>query len=457
MRKHLPLIIILVVSAVIHFVFFGYPSETVFDEVHFGKFISGYFTHEYFFDIHPPLGKLLISAMGYIGGFAPSFSFAQIGQQFPDDTYIWLRLLPMIAGTLVPIFVYLLAKRLGFSNLASFSAGILISLDNALLSQSRFILLDLFLLLFGFSAMWAYFKYRQDDRISFLFLAGILGTLSVSVKWTGGTFLLIILILEIIALIKVKDLGKFKKLCLPLLSLVGIPALIYFLIFAMHLGLLNKAGTGDAFMTLGFQKTLRGSIYNNDPAVKPANLFQKFFELNFQMYKSNATLTAGHPYASKWYTWPFMARPIYYWYHAPGPTENAPSRIYFIGNPLVWWGSTVAVIYALILVIGKKNKLEQGFSRNVATLNLLLGSYFINLLPFLSIKRAMFLYHYLAASIFAILILCYLTDHLPKKKLIFGIIIGASTVSFIFLSPLTYGLPLNDASYNLRVWFPSWK
>ncbi len=31
----------------------------VFDEVHFGKFISGYIRGTYFFDIHPPAGKLL--------------------------------------------------------------------------------------------------------------------------------------------------------------------------------------------------------------------------------------------------------------------------------------------------------------------------------------------------------------------------------------------------------------
>ncbi|MEK7583388.1 MAG: hypothetical protein AAB483_03260 [Patescibacteria group bacterium] len=41
MRKHLAIIIVLLASIAVHFAFFGYPKETVFDEVHFGKFVSG--------------------------------------------------------------------------------------------------------------------------------------------------------------------------------------------------------------------------------------------------------------------------------------------------------------------------------------------------------------------------------------------------------------------------------
>ena len=102
-------LILLLVSFLTHFIFFGYPKTTVFDEVHFGKFISGYFTHEYFFDIHPPLGKLLLSGMGYLGGFKPGFSFASIGERFPDYKYLWLRLLPTLMGMLLPIIIYYLA------------------------------------------------------------------------------------------------------------------------------------------------------------------------------------------------------------------------------------------------------------------------------------------------------------------------------------------------------------
>jgi len=462
-KKHLLLIILIITSLAVHFVYFGRPNETVFDEVHFGKFISGYFTHEYFFDIHPPMGKLLISGVGYLSGFKPGFSFAQIGEKFPDNAYLWLRLLPTLAGALLPIIIFFLAIRLGISKFGSFATGIFIVLENSLLVQSRLILLDSFLLLFGFSALLCYFKFRDEKKLVYLPMAGILAVFSLSVKWTGASFLGLILILETIRLIKFrKETRLFRAGIRSLLSLVVLPFLIYFAIFAIHLRLLSKSGPGDAFMSPGFQKTLQGNYNLSNAELKTPNLFGKFIELNSQMYTSNKNLTATHPYSSQWYTWPFMVRPIYYWYHAdqikPGGALNESSRIYLLGNPAIWWLSTIAIFYGLLmwlsklfLLRAKKIVIEEPFPL------IILVGFLFNFLPFIGITRAMFLYHYMTGLIFAILALVCLLDKIKYNRRIFIALILISAVSFIYFAPLSYGLPLTEKQYNQRAWFSSWK
>ncbi|MFN7088533.1 MAG: phospholipid carrier-dependent glycosyltransferase [Candidatus Paceibacteria bacterium] len=52
---------VLSLGLITRFLFIWNPPEVVFDEVHFGKFLYAYFTGEYYFDIHPPLGKLILA------------------------------------------------------------------------------------------------------------------------------------------------------------------------------------------------------------------------------------------------------------------------------------------------------------------------------------------------------------------------------------------------------------
>lgn len=477
-RTKVYLFIIILSSVLTHFLFFGQPQETVFDEVHFGKFMSGYLTREYFFDIHPPLGKLMISGAGYLTGFEPGFSFAEIGQKFPDRHYLSLRLLPIIAGILLSIAIFFLILQLGMSRLAAFAGGMLIVLENAILVQSRFILLDAFLLFFGFLALLFYFKFRNSfnnggsHASSHLLFAGIFAALAASVKWTGLTFLVIIVVFYFIDWLK-----SNKKIGMTIKGpafLVAVPILIYFSIFALHFSLLSKTGTGDAFMTPAFRKTLTGSTDNTNPDIVPLNIFGKFTELNAQMYKSNATLTASHPYSSYWFTWPFMIRPIYYWYGGDSNQQPASpklqrgeqttsdqaqkigSRIYFLGNPVVWFASTLAILFLILKVVGRtltgwRNILDLG-----TTKFLLAGGFLLNMLPFIGIKRAMFLYHYLIGLVFAIIALVYFIDQMKNKKRIFLILLAMSLAAFIFFAPLSYGLPLTEKAYNARVWLKTW-
>lgn len=409
---------LLLLGVLTHALFYGVPNSAVFDEVHFGKFLSAYFTHQYYFDIHPPLGKLLLAGVGWLFGYHPGFSFANIGEVYPDKLYMALRFLPSLAGALLPLVIYGVARRLGIRRPAAAFAGVLVALDNAVLVQSRLILLDPFLLLFGFTAVYCYLRWR-DTRASWLLpAAGVLAGAAMSIKWTGLTFVALIVIMELL-----------RRSWKPVLLVGTLALVVYVAVFAAHFRLLTQPGPGDAFMTPDFQSLPLGD---------------RIVQLNAEMYRANATLTATHPYASLWYTWPLMARPIFYW-------VSGDARIYLVGNPLVWWGSTVAIITALVTV------LSAWVIRAPRTLLIISGAWLMNMLPFVGITRVMFLYHYLTALIWAVLALAYFADQMrrPLKPMLAA---GAlALVLFVFFAPLSYGLPLTEGSYNARVWFASWR
>ncbi|HXV26450.1 MAG TPA: phospholipid carrier-dependent glycosyltransferase, partial [Candidatus Paceibacterota bacterium] len=385
------LIAVLVISVATHFAFYGTPDTVVFDEVHFGKFVSAYYTGEYYFDIHPPLGKLIIAGVAKVFGFVPSADFETIGGAFSGNSHLYLRLLPTLAGALLAPVIFLLALELGLSVAAAFAAGALIGMDNALLVQSRLVLLDSFLLLFGFSSVLCYLRWRNGGSRWFLPAAGVLAGAAAGIKWTGLSFLAIVGVMELAHLWIDRKGTARKRLHTVALSLVAAPLIVYTASFVVHFALLPKSGPGDAFMSQSFQATLQGSRYAQEGEDwPPINLLSMVVELNAEMFRSNQRLTATHPYSSAWYTWPFMTRPIFYW-------VGDMSRIYLLGNPVVWYGSTAAVVLALWFLV-RRFRREQ-------VLAVLVGAYALNFLPFIGIGRVMFLYHYFTALVFAVLVL----------------------------------------------------
>src|SRR5688572_26002849 len=86
---------LLAVAAATHLIGLGQPREVVFDEVHFGKFVSAYCcTGQRFFDIHPPHAKLLIAGAVKVSGYTGNLSFEHIGQSYGDSSPIPWRIVP---------------------------------------------------------------------------------------------------------------------------------------------------------------------------------------------------------------------------------------------------------------------------------------------------------------------------------------------------------------------------
>jgi len=59
--------------------------------------------------------------------------------------------------------------------------------------------------------------------------------------------------------------------------------------------------------------------------------------------------------------------------------------------------------------------------------------------------------------VFAILILIHLVDQEPKRLRYFIPLMTLVVITFIFFAPLSYGLPLSENDYSLRIWMQSWR
>ncbi len=454
LKTHAYWLMIFIVSSITHLFMFGYPREAVFDEVYFAPFVSSYFTHSYFFDIHPPLAKLIIGIFAFLFGAPPLGTQMLISDALPPQ-WILVRIVPLIAGVFLPCVIYTLLRRLGVSKLAAFVAGMLIVFESSLLVQSRFVLLDSMLLLSGFGGLSLYLRSRAEERTLVKVFAISCLTCAMSIKWTGVSFLAIAAIIEIRDILKSR-IRLLHKISSFILAYCIIPLVLYAAFFAVHFSLLTKTGPGDAFMTPAFQKTLEGNDYATSETLRAPSFLLKFIELNVEMYASNATLTATHPYSSLWYTWPLMKRPIFYWQHR-SPEKNA--YIYLFGNPFIYLISLTAIIMlALLLLSTVVNKKISAKQRNIG-LFILIG-YLLNLLPFMAIGRVMFLYHYFTALIFGIMALAYLIDNLSSEKsakIISFSVIACAIIFFVYFAPIFYGIPISPNAESYYFWLTSWR
>lgn len=440
---------LIVLGLLTRFVFIWHPEQVVFDEVHFGKFVSAYFKGEYYFDIHPPLGKLLIAFVTYLFDFQPGFAFKTIGEHYTSSGYIIMRALPNLFGALIPASIYFLVRSLRGSLMAASFCGFAVLLDNGLLAQSHFIFVDSILLFSGFTALALFFRYRNISKgNSALVLSGIFIGCAFSVKWTGLSFLA--LTLGVLLFDYISGRSNIPSFLSKASALVIISIVVYMAVFAVHFSLLTKSGPGDRFMSPAFRKTLDNSGYEGDESLTEAGFLYKFLELNKVMYLSNRSLKAEHHNSSQYYTWPLMKRSVYYWYEKHD--RGHISRIYMLGNPFVWWSSLCALILGVVLwkPLIYENKL------------ILYAGWLINFLPFIFIGRVMFLYHYFPALLFSIIITgLFLFDDLKYsrrvKLYIFSCIVALYFAGFLFFSPLTFGFPLTPEQYEMRMWFESWK
>ena len=84
--------VIIILTAWTRFHRVDQPPWVCWDETHFGKMGSWYINRTFFFDVHPPLGKMLIGGVGYITGYNGTFAFEKPGDLYHDHNYLGMRI-----------------------------------------------------------------------------------------------------------------------------------------------------------------------------------------------------------------------------------------------------------------------------------------------------------------------------------------------------------------------------
>lgn len=388
----LTLIIIVIISFLLRIWHLGKIGDQIFDEVYFVKFAQNYLNGTSFFDIHPPLGKLII-ALGL--------------KLFGDTSFTW-RLMPAIFGTLLIILGYFTGRELSSKRVGLYVAAIM-SLDGMLLVYSRTGLIDIFLVFFVLLSFYLFLKFTKTQKLYWLILAGTAVGLAASVKYIGSLILIVFL-----PMILVKNLSWQKYLWKYLLFLIILPLIIYITFFIFNFGF--------------------------------KNLLAQILEWQNQSLSYNLDLKDSHPYGSKWWSWFLLLKPIWLYFKE---TNGQNIGVDGIGNPLIWWSSIITIP---LLIWGTAKKYKNHLIILVGFLVFLLFWAPFNRVLFYYHAMTSFIFLTLGISLW----LEELVVKYPSGKYYVAIYFCLLILLFIYFLPIWVGIPLSSDQFYHRIWLKGW-
>jgi dolichyl-phosphate-mannose--protein O-mannosyl transferase len=182
--------------------------------------------------------------------------------------------------------------------------------------------------------------------------------------------------------------------------------------------------------------------------------------MQHDMYRYHSTLVATHPYASQWWQWPLMDKPILYWAKythtaAAGQADCCVATIRALPNPFVWLFGLLSVPYVAWLAWKERNK---GYA-------LLIVAYLFQWLPWIGSPRLAFEYHFfpnLAIIVLANAIVLQRVWNYARERDVpyarYAVIAYAAVVlaGFIYFYPTVSGAPISWDSWGQHMWNPHW-
>lgn len=398
----------------------SYKNSMYFDEIYHGRtafeHLHGMPVYE---TTHPPLGKV----------------FIMLGVALFGMTGFGWRVSGVMFGVAMVPVLYLLVRRLTRSQKAAGFAALLAAFDLMRFAQSRIATIDVygtfFILLAAYFMVWYCQSVLQkgvSKSLAPMALAGLAFGLGAASKWTGiyaGAGLAVLYFAVLYQRWKQKP-PHFKKELI--VALAGGTAFFVAVPLAVYIGSYFPYWWRQGGFSLA-----------------------EWWQCQVSMYSYHSTLAATHPYESRWYTWPFALRPVWY-YMGSGLAAGLHAGISCFGNPIVWW----AGLAGLCAVVWRQLS-GRGSGAGGAVIVLFLTQ----LLPWVLVARCTFLYHYFPSLWFAVaglaLALAQWEKRAPKaaRRAALGLVVAAAVV-FVWFYPAVSGLPVPDAWAASIKWLPSW-
>ncbi|KAJ3382030.1 Protein O-mannosyltransferase 2 [Entophlyctis sp. JEL0112] len=259
-------------------------STTFTDEAHFGKFASQYLKREFYFDVHPPMGKMLLGLSGYLSFYNGSFSF-ESGKDYPPDVnYTGMRVFCGLFGAFMVPIAYFTGIQLHMSKRACILLACMVTYEIAILEISRFILLDSMLLFFTAFSVYCLAVFRNyqvtapfsKEWFIWMAMSGLSLGMVTSVKWVGLFAIALVGIhtiedlWEMFGDLKMHPMTYLKHWYYRVMCLIILPVAFYAFNFYLHFWILNHSGSGDGQMSSLFQANLIGNKLNENP---PSNYY----------------------------------------------------------------------------------------------------------------------------------------------------------------------------------------
>ena len=453
-KDNFPILCILFIGVFLRFFNLGtIPGET-FDEVFYPLYGLNYISGEKFFSVHPPLGNYLMSFGIYLYYLLPwTETLSSTSFELSNLNPVSYRWLGALAGSALIWVSYNLSLLLFNQKKFAILVALFFCLDGSFLVDSRFGLINIYMSFFGFLSLLLFITFLKKENVSVLglCLTAIVFGLAFSIKWNGlgffGASLCSLFILFLLS--KVKPVDNIKNGLLISESLLS-----------------KKVHVVSILLLLPFITYAVIWI--------PELIFSEQYSLidrhiNISSYHSENINQKAHPYSSSWYEWPFMTKPIGYYFlsremmTASGAQVTIFNSVHLFPNLALYLCSLFAVFIMSLEWMNSffKTLVTRTYESEFAISSFILVGFYINFIPWAFVSRSTFLYHYQPSSGFAFMALGLLLYKIGLKQgaqyrtlycLVLFLIVAAS----IYWLPLQLGLDIDSESFYNRMWSKSW-